>query len=102
VQARAGLAELLPHEQPEPVAVRVELLALDQAAAPDAQQIHVRARRELEQASELLGARHAVERVDRRPVPAADRDPLAVDDERVAVAQLDGPEADLERAPGEL
>src|SRR5581483_3542363 len=80
VQARAGLAELLPHEQPEAVAVRVEL----------------------EQASELLGARHAVERVDRRPVPAADRDPLAVDDERVAVAQLDGPEADLERAPGEL
>src|SRR6266536_3463784 len=97
LDARARLAELLPDEQTEPVAEVVELVALDQPAAPDAQQVDVRARREAEQTLELLGPRHAVQRVDRHPVPAAHRHRHAVDDEAVVV-ELDGAEADVEVA----
>src|SRR5205085_12247695 len=83
-------------EQPEPVAERIELLALDHASAPDADEVGAGALGEAEQVLELLGPGNAVEDVDRHPVPAADRRRLAVDDERVVVAELDRPEADLE------
>ena len=49
---------------------------------------------------ELLGPRHAVERVERHPVPAPDRVGSAVHDEAVAV-ELDRAEADRELAPAD-
>src|SRR3954447_4502821 len=94
---RARLAELLPDQQPEPVARRVEVWRLDQPAAPHAQQVDVRARGEAEKVRQLLRPRNAVQRVDRHPVPALDRHADAVDDERIVV-QRDRPEADLEIA----
>src|SRR4051794_16454432 len=96
---RARLDELLPDEDAEPVAEVVELVALDQAAAPHAQQVGVRARGERQQALELLRPRHAVEHVERHPVPAADRHLHTVDTEAVIV-ELDRPEADGEVTRG--
>src|SRR4051794_34768505 len=92
---RARLDELLPDEDAEPVAEVVELVALDQAAAPHAQQVDVRARGERQQALELLRPRHAVEHVERHPVPAADGHLRPVDAEAIGV-ELDRPEADGE------
>src|SRR3954453_15680049 len=83
LETRARLRELLPAEQPEPVAERIEIIALENAAAPDAQDGGVRALRETEEMLELLRARHPVEGIDRDPVPAAHEDAFAVDDERV-------------------
>ena len=92
----ARLAELLPYQQAEAVAVVVELVGLDQPPAPDTDQVHMRRRSQLEQARELVRARHAVERVDRAPVPPLDRRSHAVDEERVVVCELHRPEADAE------
>jgi hypothetical protein len=55
LEAGARLRELLPDEQAEAVAQRVELLALDQPAAPDAQQVDVRALRETSTRSSFSG-----------------------------------------------
>src|ERR687897_2509086 len=81
----AGLDELLPDEEPEPVAELVEVGRLDQATAPDAQQVRVRARGEPEHVLELLWARNPVQHVEWHPVPPLDRDAHAVDSQLVAV-----------------
>src|SRR5215208_5576735 len=83
LDAGARLAELLPDEDSQAVARVVERYGFDQAAAPDAEEVHVGVRREPEQMRQAGGSRDAVKRVDRYPVPACDRDSAAVDRERV-------------------
>src|SRR5690242_6471159 len=69
---RARLAELLPDSEPELVAEVVELLGLEQAAAPDADEVRAGARREAKEALDLVRVRDAVQRIHRHPVPALD------------------------------
>src|SRR5436305_13641911 len=88
LEARARLRELLPHEDAEPVAERIERLALDHPTAPHAEAVDVRAVGELEQARELLRPRHSLADVERDPGPTADVGALAVADARVAVREL--------------
>src|SRR5437588_5319598 len=98
LEAGTRLHELLPYEDAEPVAERVERLALDHPAAPHAEEVDVRAVGELEQARELLRPRHSLADVERDPVPTADVGALAVDDELVVVRELDRSKADLDPA----
>jgi len=83
VDPGAGLDELLPDHDAQLVAAVVERLRLDQPAAPYPQQIDVGLAGQPQQMLQLLRARHAVEYIQRYPVPALGVNPAAVDLQRV-------------------
>lgn len=102
----AGEHEVLPDQDPQPVAQVVEGLDLVVAAAPDADHVVVGGRRRAQESLQLGGRDAPGEGVGRDPVAALREDGDAVDDEGERLApdvgfapQLERPEADLER-PG--
>jgi len=79
----AGLNELLPDQDAEPVAAVIKRFLLDQAAAPHAQDIDVRLPRQRQQMVELFRPLDAVHQVQRDPVPPLEVDFAPVDLGRV-------------------
>ncbi len=79
--ARAGEHEVLPDEDPEPVALVVEMVVHVHAAAPDAQHLHVRVASRLHPARVALVLDRADERVRRDPVRPLREDRHAVQHE---------------------
>lgn len=83
LEAGAGLRELLPDQQPRLVAGVVEVGGLHESAAPDPEQPGAGVGGEPDQVPDPVLRDVAVHRVDGRPVPAHERDRLAVDLGRV-------------------
>lgn len=98
----AGEHEILPDHEAQPVAKIVEMILLVEAAAPDADHVHIGGFGRLQQILGLLRRRQRKQRVGRDPVGAAAEDLAAVDLEGEAAAgcirrgdQLDGAKTDL-------
>ena len=100
---RAGEREVLPDQHAQLVAQVVEVVGLEDAAAPDPQQVDVGALGLVDPLSVPLAGHPRREAVVRDPVRAPDQDRLAVDPQaeggcRTVVVgrgvELDGPEAD--------
>ncbi|VTR77721.1 hypothetical protein CHMI_02493 [Cellulomonas hominis] len=83
LHAGRRLRELLPDQQPGAVARVVEVLGLDQPAAPHAQQHGAGVRGQPHEVPQSLGPHRAVLGVGGRPVPAEQRHPRPVDLRRV-------------------
>ena len=105
----AGQQEVLPDEQSSLVASSIEVLALVDAAAPDAYQIHVGGHRLVQPAFEPLSRDPGQEMVVRDPVDALGEQRTAIDGDGELGAgvvggrvQSDGPESDPALPPVEL
>ena len=80
LHAGTGLRELLPYKQARAVAGVVELLAFDEPPAPDPKEARAGPRREVDEVLDSFQRDGAIERISRDPVPADERDALAVHD----------------------
>ena len=76
---RAGQQEVLPDQQPSLITGAIELVALEDATAPDPKQVHVGGEGLVEPAFEPLSCDPGQEVIIRDPVDAFDEHWLAID-----------------------